>query len=278
MYTSLSPGAIGVQANLEQGLQLAAQHGFDDLHFSIAEVADLGLTRVKELREATGIRLSAFGFPVDFRGSEQKYEKDLGDLFTLATLAAELGALRTSTYLIPFSDELNFRDNFTLHRDRLRPVAEILADFGIRFGLEYVAPDTMRVGKQHLFVHTMEQTRELCEAIGTNVGFLIDSWHWYNARETSDNLRSLSADLVVDVHVNDAPDRPLIDQVDHQRAMPGETGVIDIVVFLNTLRDIGYDGPVMAEPFSEEINGLPDDEACAETITSLRRVLTKAGL
>ena len=104
MYTSLSPGAIGVQATFEQGLQLAAQHGFDDLHFSIAEVADLGLTRVKELREATGIRLSAFGFPVDFRGSEQKYEKDLGDLFSLATFAAELGALRTSTYLIPFSD------------------------------------------------------------------------------------------------------------------------------------------------------------------------------
>ena len=80
------------------------------------------------------------------------------------------------------------------------------------------------------------------------------------------------------MHVNDAPGLPVEAQVDHVRAMPGETGVIDIAAFLGALAEIGYDGPVMAEPFSERVGGLPPAEACAETVASLRKVRDRAGL
>ena len=278
MFTSLNPGAIGVTATLEEGLRLAAGHGFGGLHFNIAEAAGLGPGRVRDLCDGTGVRLSAFGFPVDFRGVDGDFERDLERLPALAEAAERLGVQRTATWLLPWSDELSFGDNFVLYRDRLKPAAAILADHGIRFGLEYVAPDTTRAGRKHSFVHTMEQTLELCEAVGGNVGLLADSWHWYTARETPDDLRSLTAEMVVDVHVNDAPDLPVEAQVDHVRAMPGETGVIDIAAFLGTLAEIGYDGPVMAEPFCERVRGLPPAEACAETIASLRKVRDRAGL
>ncbi len=278
MFTSLSSGAIGVSATLEEGLRLAASHGFDGLHFNIAEAAALGPGRVRELCAETGVRLSAFGFPVDFRGGERDFERDLERLPELAAVAEQLGVQRTATYLLPWSDELPFGDNFALHRDRLNPVAAILADRGIRFGLEYVAPDTMRAGRKHSFVHTMVQTLELCAAVGGNAGLLADSWHWYTARETADDLRFLPAGTVVDVHVNDAPDLPVETQEDHVRAMPGETGVIDIAAFLGALAEIGYDGPMMAEPFSERVRRLPSGEACAQTIASLRKVRPLAGL
>ena len=37
------------------------------------------------------------------------------------------------------------------------------------------------------------------------------------------------------------------------RRLPGATGVIDIAGFLQTLREIGYDGPVTPEPFEKRL-------------------------
>ena len=91
--------------------------------------------------------------------------------------------------------------------------------------------------------------------IGPNVGLLLDCWHWYTSHGTLDDLKRLTAEQVVYVHVNDAPAGiPVDEQQDMVRALPGETGVIDIVGFLQTLRAIGYDGPVTPEPFKKELN------------------------
>ena len=39
----------------------------------------------------------------------------------------------------------------------------------------------------------MAETKELIAEIGLdNVGFVLDSWHWYTAHESVDDLRTLS--------------------------------------------------------------------------------------
>jgi len=273
MFRSLSPGAIGVQvAGLSEGLELAARHGFEGYHFSLGEAASLGVNQALDLAEQKGVRLSAWGFPLDFRGEQAAYETSLAQLPRLAQTAAELGVLRTATWIMPASDELTYEENFQFHADRLRPAAEVLAGHGIRLGLEYVGPRTSRVGKRHEFVHTMAQMMDLCQSIGPNAGFLLDAWHWYTAGETADDLGKLAPEQVVDVHVNDAPDRPVEEQIDNVRALPGETGVIDIATFLGVLAEMGYDGPVMVEPFSDTVRKMSADEACAATATALNKV------
>jgi sugar phosphate isomerase/epimerase len=279
MFTSLSPGAIGVQVdNLQHGLALAARHGFDGYHFGIGEAHDLGVTRVQELSEETGVRLSAFGFPLDFRGDEAAFEQDLAALPALAQTAADLDVRRTATWITPASDELSFADNMALHVQRLTPATAILADHGIRLGLEYVGPKTSRTGKKYEFVHTMDQMSALCIAVGNGCGYLLDAWHWYTAHEDAPYLQRLSPEQVVDVHVNDAPDRPVDEQLDNQRCLPGETGVIDIATFLGSLKQIGYDGPVMVEPFSQDVRDMTPDDACAATRAALGKVWTQARL
>jgi sugar phosphate isomerase/epimerase len=279
MFTSLSPGAIGVEVDgLQQGLRLAAKHGFDGYHFSIGEAHQLGAARVMELTQEAGVRLSAFGFPLNFRADEATFKKDLEALPALAQTAADLGVQRTATWITPASDELSYAHNLTQHASRLQPAATILADHDIRLGLEYVGPKTSREGKKHEFVHTLDQMSELCAAVGDNCGYLLDAWHWYTAHEDASHLQRLSPDLVVDVHVNDAPDRPVDGQIDNQRCLAGETGVIDIATFLGSLKQIGYDGPVMVEPFNQAVRDMSADDACAATRASLRRVWTQAGL
>jgi sugar phosphate isomerase/epimerase len=59
------------------------------------------------------------------------------------------------------------------------------------------------------------------------------------------------------VHVNDAPAGiARDDQIDTVRTLPMETGIIDLVGFMRALQEVGYDGPVMPEPFSRRINDL----------------------
>ena len=280
MFRSLSPGAIGAKVeNLADGLDLAARHGFAGYHFNIGEVAAMGAEEALALAERKGVRLSAWGFPVDFRGEEAAYQASLAQLPELAKVAAALGVRRTATWIMPTSDELTYQENFAFHVERLRPAAAVLAEEGVRLGLEYVAPKTLWSSKKYEFVHTMTQMEELCQAVGENVGFLLDSWHWYTAHETAEDVRRLRPQQVVDVHVNDAPDGVEIDdQLDNVRDLPGATGVIDITTFLSALQHIGYDGPVMVEPFSERVRAMEREEAVAATAAALGRVWEQAGL
>ncbi|MSR82282.1 MAG: sugar phosphate isomerase/epimerase [Candidatus Latescibacteria bacterium] len=279
MFRSLSPGAIGVKvSSLAEGLELAARHGFEGYHFSLSEAAQLGVAQTAELAATNKVRLAAWGFPVNFRGSEADWKRDLEALPALARVAGELGVRRTATWIVPCSDELTYEENFKFHATRLKPAAAILAGEGIHLGLEYIGPKTLWSSKKYPFAHTMEQMGELAQAAGPNVGFLLDAWHWYTAGETIADLEQLSPQQAVDVHVNDAPDLPREQQVDNVRTLPGETGVIDIAGFLQTLKKIGYDGPVMVEPFSEKVRQLPAEEACAATAAALQKVWRQAGL
>jgi sugar phosphate isomerase/epimerase len=69
---------------------------------------------------------------------------------------------------------------------------------------------------------------------------------------------------VVAVHVNDAPAGiPRDEQIDTVRALPLETGVIDLAGFMRRLQAIGYDGPVMLEPFSQRLESLAASDPVA---------------
>jgi sugar phosphate isomerase/epimerase len=103
---------------------------------------------------------------------------------------------------------------------------------------------------------------EMTEEIGPNVGLLLDCWHWYTSHGELEQLAELNNEQIVYVHVNDAPLGIGIDeQMDGTRALPGETGVIPIGEFLSALASVGYDGPVVPEPFKAELKELPSDEA-----------------
>ena len=173
-----------------------------------------------------------------------------------------------------------FQSNFDFHVARLRPAAKILSDYGCRLGLEFVGPKTMRTSRQYEFIYTLAGMLELCQAIGTgNVGLLLDAYHLYTSHGSLAEVRQLTNRDVVIVHVNDAPAGvPVDEQLDNVRALPGETGVVDIGGFLQALQAIGYDGPVTPEPFSERLRVLPPAEAAQEAGQAMRRIWQAAGL
>ena len=278
MFKNLNLGAIGVKATLSESIDYARRFGFVGIDFSITEAVTLaetiGMDGVRNLFEDAGVFPGSWGFPVNYRQDEATWREGLMLLPKQAEFALELGCARTATWILPASDERNFQDNFNFHVNRLRPAAQILADYGCRFGLEFIGPKTLRTPRKYNFVYTMDGMLALCAAIGTgNVGLLLDVWHLYTAHGTLDGARRLTRDDVVTVHVNDAPAGIAIDdQIDNVRALPGETGVIDIKGFLEALRAIGYDGPVTAEPFSQRLSKLTPDAAIQETADAMSKI------
>ena len=284
MFKSLAPGTIGVKADLEEGLGYAKLGGFQGLDVGISGIASLvqekGADHVKGLFGEAGVRIGVWGLPVAWNGSQEEYEKGLKALPAFAEAGAAVGACRVSQWIQAASDERKFRENFQWHVQRLRPVCQILRDHGCSLGLEFIGPRTMRVQPSYGFIYTLPGMMALCEAIGTgNAGLLLDCWHWYTGLGTLPDLRSLTADDVVHVHVNDAPAGVDVgDQVDNVRALPSETGVIDLVGFLKVLEEIGYEGPVTPEPFSKRVRELPAEEAVKETGDGLDKAWQAAGL
>jgi len=284
MFKNLSPGAIGIRScSLEDSVRLAAQSGFAGVDFSIQEAAALaasrGLDYVKQVFAASNVLPGQWGTPVRWQGSRDEWQEDLQALPALAALGRELGCLRSATWCPPASDEREFDENLAWHIERFRPIAEILADNGIRFGIEFIGPKTSRSRRKYEFIYTLEGMMDLAHRIGTgNVGLLLDAWHLYTSGGTVDDLDKITASDIVTVHVNDAPEGvPVEEQIDNDRRLPMETGVIDLPGFIKKLAAMGYDGPVTPEPFSKRINAIEDPLEAARLAAYYMDKLWQAG-
>lgn len=269
MYTAIGPEALGVRGlSLTEAIALARDSGFAGLCAPIrviAEAADeRGADAVLEEFAQAGVRPAHWNLPVAWRDDAQ-YETDLRDLPRLAAIAREMGQTRTATFMPSGSDERAFQENFAWHVARLRPIAEILREEGIRFGIEYIGPKTYRDAFRHEFISTLDGLMELVDAIDVNnVGVMLDSWHLFASGGSLTDIGRLANDDIVVVHVNDAPAGiPWDEQIDTARTLPRETGVIDLAGFMRALQQLAYDGPVMPEPFSQRINDLAAQDPLA---------------
>jgi len=284
LYKNLSLGALGFRLTLQEAVEMAKIGGFQGIEINIIEIEEIlkskQINEVKNLVEENGLKFGGWVLPAHFRGDLDTYREDLEKLPSHAELAERLGCRRVFTWLLPYSDELPFEENFKFHVDRLRPIAEILGDHGCSFGLEFVGPRTSRINHKYEFIYTMDGMLRLCDEIGTgNLGLLLDSWHWYTTYGTTGQVRKLKSEQVVYVHINDAPSGiPIEEQIDNVRCLPGETGVIDLVGFLRALREIGYDGPVTPEPFSGKLKEMTVVEAVKLTGKHLDEVWEEAGI
>ncbi len=284
MFRNLNCGAIGVPADFAKAIEYARLGGFQGIDVPMGEAGPLaeqhGADHVKALFADNGLAMGGIGWPVRWMGSEDDWRADLEKLPGFCTLAQQLGGTRAATWVPSWNDTRDWDENWQFHVDRLKPMAEITADYGVRMGLEFLGPRTLFVGKQYEFIHSAWKMLELCAQIGPNVGLLLDAWHWHTSGGTLDDVRKMTNANVVYVHINDAPPGLSMDEyVDNVRALPGETGVIDLTGFLQALQEIGYDGPVTPEPFSAKLNAMEDKaEAVKLAGGMLKDVFDRAGV
>jgi sugar phosphate isomerase/epimerase len=279
---NLVTGMIGVTAKTQLEVNaLAKRHGFESVEARGVELAAMSaedLARLKDAMQADGLTWGAGFLPNDARADAPTFAEAVKALPGFAAGLQRAGVTRVGTWISPGSDTLTYLQNYKRHVERIGLIAGILGDHGIRFGLEYIGTPGLRRARRYAFIHSMAEARELFADVGApNLGFVLDSWHWWTAKETAEDLRTVRNHDVVAVDLNDAPAGiPIDDQKDNQRELPGATGVIPIRVFVQALVEMGYDGPARAEPFNAALNALEDDDACARTVAAVRTTLASS--
>jgi sugar phosphate isomerase/epimerase len=275
-YAILSLGRLGFHASFPESVELATKHGFEGLDPDIEYLASLNddeLHRLFDDLKKRNLKFGAAGLPVEFRKDLDTFNADLKKLPAAAAVLQRAGIWRVNTWILPCSDDLTYLQNFRQHAERLRLCAQVLADQGQMLGLEYVSPRTLWRSQKHPFIHTLSEMKELLVAVGTdNLGIQLDSWHWFNAQETQQDLLTLRGQDVITVDLNDAPPGLTPDQYqDNHRELPAATEVIPVKLFLDALLQIGYDGPIQAEPFNAALRAMPVEQACAAAADAMKK-------
>lgn len=278
----LRPGAIGVKVDQKEMLEYAKKYGFEAIEPYAGELAAMSegeLAAFQESMKKANISWGMAGLPVQFRTSEQQFREDLAKLPAAAEILQKVGVKGMSTWIMPTHEELTYLENFKQHTQRLKATANILGHYDIKLGLEYVGPKTLMSRNKFAFIRTMREVRELIDATGEkNMGVQLDSFHWFCAGDTVADLLTLDREDIVTVDLNDAyAGRTADEQIDGQRELPTATGVIDLKAFLGALVQIGYDGPIRAEPFNKKLNDMENEEAVKLTAEMMTRAFALVG-
>lgn len=283
MYKSLMADMIGIDVDPLSAIEFARRYGFKGVDLRLdrqeARIHEIGADVLSSAIRDAGLRPGYCSIlPGKISCDEKTWREGVTRLPSLAELAERLGYTRTATVVLPFDDEQPFDRFFNLHVDRMRQAAPVLADHGLSLALEYVSPITRRAGHKHPFIFDMKGLHQLCRASGqANVGLLLDSFHWHCAGETLADIDALSAAEVVVVHVNDLlANRPIVQQVVTERALPCETGVIDLGGFIGALERLGYDGPITSEPTHPKWRRTDPERAAADLAESMDKMMALA--
>ncbi|MGQ4664743.1 sugar phosphate isomerase/epimerase family protein [Metabacillus halosaccharovorans] len=252
MLRGLTKAGLGSFADDKQFIELASEYSFQSVDLDAKDLIEVyGLIGAKEILQVNNIHLGAIGLPVEWRSSHEEFTKDLVNLASAAKAAQDLGCTRCCTYILPSTD-VKSAQFMSLAVKRLRICAEILGSYDVRLGLEYVGPHHLRNTWKNPFIWTQEETLQLIDAIGLpNVGLLLDSYHWYTTGLSSEDLSNLNEQQIIHVHINDAADLPVEGLKDNDRLYTGE-GVIDLHLFLKSIKETGYSGPISQEVLTPE--------------------------
>jgi sugar phosphate isomerase/epimerase len=240
-------------------------------------IEEHGASAANEYLQELGVRIGAIGLSAQWRNDDGKFRDGLAQLVDDAKAAHQAGCQVCTTFILPSTDQ-EAAPFMAAATRRVRLAAQILDAYGIRLALEFVGPHHLRTKWNNPFIWTVDQTLEWIDAIGCrNVGLLYDSYHWYTNELGVDDIKKLDKSQIGHVHINDAPPVPVAEALDNDRLYPGE-GVIDLAGFLQTLKQIGYDGVVAQEVLTPQPLTESTDSLVRKSKAAFDRVFAAAGI
>lgn len=275
MYVCMN-GSLVKGVRWPEFAHLAARVGFPGTEVNLTRAMAEGLDSTRALLAELKLKPAVVDLPVRFRGEEAQYQEDLKKLDHAAHFAAAIGCPRMIEIIMPSSNTPKPELRKIL-RDRLRACSDILLRHRVRLGLEFISPVHLRKRFPHEFIWRMDEMLEFAKECGSNVGLLLDAWHWHHAGATTGDILQAGGDRIVNVHVSDAPDLPPEKILDNQRLLPGE-GIIDLVGFFQALEKAGYEHGVSPEILGRGLREMPPEEGAKLGLESTLAVMRKAGV
>jgi sugar phosphate isomerase/epimerase len=277
-------GSIGHVMSFPESCRLAEKYGFDAVNADRTYVREEGPPNAAAMMQRHNIQPGAFAFSAAFNGcySDAEFEQSLTHFETDLAACREAGFTCCVGYVQPSSNRLDYYEHFALLSQRLKRIKPFLEAYDVRLGLEFIGPTTMRVQRKFDFIHTMDGLRSLIAAACAQncVGLKLDALHWYTSGAGLLNIEKLSREEVVYVEINDGlkGDYNRFTLPEFQRELPSATGIINIVGMLQKLDDMGFQGPVVVEPWNTPLREMGPETAVKTVKRALDSCLDRAGI
>ena len=277
-------GSIGHVLPFPESCRLAEKFGYDAVNADRFFLKEQGPVETAGLLKRHHIEPGAFAFSAAFNAcySDSDFDRSLAAFEQDLSLCRQAGFRCCVGYVQPSSDRLAYHDHFALLKGRLKRIKPLLETYDVRLGLEFIGPTTMRVRRKFDFIHTMDGIRSLIAAADAQnrVGIKLDAIHWYTSGAGILDIEKLSPEEVVYVEINDGlkGDYNRFTLPEFQRELPQVNGTVDIAGMLAGLDALGFDGPVVVEPWNARLREMSPEEAVAEVKLSLDSCLKKAGI
>lgn len=276
MYLALNSVLVSGRVGWPEFAELAARVGFPGTDVMLEPAMKAGVEATNRLLDGKKLRRGAINFPVEFRKDEATFKKGLASLEASAPFAAAIGCPRMVTYIMSSSntpkDELR-----RLYKRRFSECARVMARSDVRLGLEFLGPLQFRKRFRYEFIWRMPDMLEFAKECGPNVGLLVDTWHWYWAGATTEDIIRAGRERIVHVHFNDAPNLPPAEARDNERLMPGQ-GAINLTGFLHALEKIGYEDALSVEVFADFLKMMTPEQAAKLGLVTSLEVFCKSGV
>ena len=283
MFVSLN-GAVTRGVGGADRIRLAAKVGYGGVDWDLGPAKTAGLDATKalfaELKIVPTIVNLPMARPLPFGGEEAAFKDALKPLAEDAAFTAAVGCTKMMLVL-PASTTMPKAEMRKLAVDRLSAIADVLKRSNVRLGLEFLGPLYFRTGRaggppSEPFIWNMPEAVALAKDTGSNMGVVLDVWHWHHSNSTITDITD-AGDRIVHVHVSDARASAPEDVRDNQRVMPGE-GIIDLTAFFQALQKAGYAGGVSPEPLGRVPNEMSPEEGAKLALDTTLAAMKKAGV
>ena len=278
MLTGLSCEGLLPRTSLVELIMLAGENHFDAVDVPPAllrrSMSAMRIDDIRALLEEQNVRVGSFPTSACWIDDQKTFRDSLPGFMEDLHHYSALGCPVCHSFIMP-SCEQDPAEWYQEAAERIRILANLLAQSGMKLALEYVGPMDMRRRRRNPFIWNSSQTLDWIDYIDRpNVGILLDSFHWFSAGETIQDIRKIPEELLFHVHVNDAPtdDRSLLE--DGKRCYCGE-GVIPLHRFFSALKSKGYQGIAAQEVLTDRI---PDETNSALAQKIRRSFFLSAGI
>lgn len=273
MYKAISLGCLGHSAPLHEAAPILHKYGAEGVWLDLTPDIMAVPGRTRSILQENQLRFAGFNAAVPWNAADRE---DFGLLRQQAQYAEHMGVTRAVTGIMPFSDTMDFRENYVFHLKRYRESVKVLSQFGVRLGVEFIGVPSIRKGHPYAFLKNMKEMLSFLNDVDPDhTGLLLDLFHFETAGHKCEELQWLKNRQIVLVHIMDAPAVPVEEQQDAVRALPGATGFLPIEEFLRALDEIGYTGPVLPEPFDPSLALMPLEDAVRTAMAAVDRVWLK---
>lgn len=257
------PGLDVSPLDLHDRIEAAAGAGFAGfgiVHSDLAHYLSLGrsLTELRHRLTDAGIRYVQLEFLVDWwLPAEQRAASE-----PMTRLLLEASEILQPIHVKTGPDVTGGAFHLDAYAERFHHVCDRFAQVGTVLSMEF-----MPFGN----VSTLAQAIELVRAADHPAGgLMIDLWHLMRGSGTLTELSNVPLEMITGVELDDGSLQPIgtgYEDTIHRRRLCGD-GEFPISQFIETMRNLGWDGPWGLEIISDEYRKLPLEQAVSEAYES----------